>query len=76
MRLALLNFVLIQYDLSNTTLFKLAPLKLVFYNNENVKSALGMLIFAKSSPENNGLYKFTAVIAAAAQFSIVLLILD
>ena len=52
---ALLNLVPTQYDLSNITFFKLALLKFVFYNNEYVISAYGMLILDKSRPENNGL---------------------
>jgi hypothetical protein len=72
---ALLNLVPTQYDLSNITFCKLALLKFVFYNNEDVISACGILILEKFRPENNGLYILTAVIAAAALFDIDLLVL-
>ncbi len=45
----------------------------MLFRHEDVKSALGILIFLKSKPENEGLYKLTAVIAAAALFYIYLL---
>jgi hypothetical protein len=73
---ALLNLVPRQYDLSNITFCKFALVKLVFYNNDDVKSAFGILILDKSRPENNGLYKLTAVIAAAALFDIEISVLD
>jgi hypothetical protein len=73
---ALLNLVPTQYDLSNIKFCKLALLKFVFYNNEEVRSACGILILDKLSPENNGLYRLTAVIAAAALFDIDLFVLD
>ncbi len=69
------NLVPTQYDLSNITFFKLALLKFVFYNNEYVRSACGILILDRLRPENNGLYKLTAVIAAAALFDMYLLVL-
>ena len=71
----MLNLVPTQYDLSNITFYKLALFKLVFYNNDAVISALGILIWDKLRPENNGLKRLTAVIAAAALFYIDLFVL-
>ncbi len=51
---ALLNLVPTQYDLSNIILYKLELFKLVFYNNDDVKSALGILMYDKLRPDNNG----------------------
>ncbi len=48
----------------------------MFYNKDDVKSAFGILILDKFSPENKGLYRFIAVIAAAAVFDNDLLVLD
>ncbi len=72
---ALLNLVRKQYDLSNITFSKLALFKLVFYNNDAVISALGILTWDKLKPENNGLKRLTAVIAADALFYIDLFVL-
>jgi hypothetical protein len=65
---ALLNLVPLQYTLSNTTFYKLALFKLVFYKIVHDKSALGILILFKFIPENDGRYKLIAVMAAAELF--------
>jgi hypothetical protein len=56
----------LQYALSNTVLYKFESFKFVFYKYAQDKSALGILILVKFIPENKGLYRLTAVIAAAA----------
>jgi hypothetical protein len=65
---ALLNLVPLQYVLSNTTFYKLALFKLVFYKIAHDKSALGILILFKFIPENDGWYILVIVIAAAELF--------
>jgi hypothetical protein len=51
---ALLNLVPLQYVLSNTTFYKLAFSKLVFFKIAQDKSALGILILSRFNPENDG----------------------
>ncbi len=51
---ALLNLVPLQYVLSNSTFYKLALFKLVFYKIAHDKSALGILILSRFNPENDG----------------------
>ena len=67
---ALLNLVPLQYVLLNTTFYKLALFKLVFYKIVHDKSALGILILFKFIPENDGWYILIAVMAAAELFYI------
>ncbi len=63
-----MNLVLLQYVLSNTTFYKLELLKLVWSKIASDKSALGILILFKFIPENEGIYKLIAVMAAAELF--------
>ncbi len=66
----------LQYILSNTTFYKLELLKLVLSRIARDKSALGILILFKFIPENDGIYKLIAVMAAAELFYIDLLVFD
>ncbi len=63
-----MNLVLLQYVLSNTTFYKLELLKLVWSRIARDKSALGILILFKFIPDNEGIYKLIAVMAAAELF--------
>ncbi len=71
-----MNLVPLQYVLSNTTFYKLELLKLVWSRIARDKSALGILILFKFIPENDGIYKLIAVMAAAELFYIDLLVFD
>jgi hypothetical protein len=71
-----LNLVPLQYVLSNTTFYKLELFKLVWSRIARDKSALGILILFKFIPENDGMYKLIAVMAAAELFYIALLVFD
>ncbi len=71
-----MNLVPLQYVLSNATFYKLELLKLVLSRMAHDKSALGILILFKFIPENDGIYKLIAVIAADEIFYIDLLIFD
>jgi hypothetical protein len=68
--------VLLQCVLLNITFCKLELLKLVLSKQAVDRSALGILTFSKFIPENDGRYILTAVIAAAALFSINLFYFD
>ncbi len=71
-----MNLVPLQYVLSNTTFYKLELFKLVWSRIARDKSALGILILFKFIPENDGMYKLIAVMAAAELFYIALLVFD
>ncbi len=71
-----MNLVPLQNALSNTTFYKLELLKLVWSRIAHDKSALGILTLFKFIPENEGIYKLIAVIAADELFYINLLIFD